>query len=170
MMLHQMWPGESQGRNPSPSPSLSFLLLHSFSPPHFLSLPSSPSPLIIFSLHRLLSPLLPLIQSFFLLSPPPPALGRPYLQYSRDRLKLHLLRSVRSLRKTISFILDAGMCTLCHTCSCSLVLIFTRLMLCGYNVHALYLEVGMTNAAHFSLGPMPEHFNLVQTRPTSGTT
>ena len=42
MMLHQMWPGESQGRNPSPS--LSFLLLHSLSPPsHFPFLISSPS-------------------------------------------------------------------------------------------------------------------------------
>ena len=40
---------------------------------------------------------------------------------------------------------------ICHTCSCILVPMVTRLMPYGYTVCALYLEVGMTSATHFFL-------------------
>ena len=86
---------------------------------------------------------LSLISSLFsLLSP-----GLPYLHYSRVKLKLHHPRSVRSSRKIISFLLDAGMLARWANVTCSWVLVsmVTRLILV---VIFLTHVPGMTNTAH----------------------
>lgn len=185
-MLHQKWPGKSEIPSlPSPPSSCPFpfphvLSLLSPSLPFPLFLPP-PSPLIISSLRHLLSPLLPLTYLFSSLF-----FHQAYHTYITQGSSWSCIaRGVWSHRERSSHSYWMPVCVYASWANMS----HMQLYPCshGYEANALWLHCMCTvpgsrnDKCHtffsfffsfllLSSGPMPEHFNSVQTHPTSGTT